>query len=542
MSRRALAVVVLVFLAWGALGIWRSSFTLGGERWFPLADDQMVSMRFAKHLAEGQGLVWNTALFNGYPGAHPNFLRVEGFSNPLWTGVMALVHLTGSPVQLLGLWVKLLALFCLVANLVVVRRMAHEVAPEQPVAAWTAVALAAASAPLLYWAVMGFEVALLVLLVDLALLGLVRWQDPADRRALLAPSAWLALAVWVRLDAVVAVAVAVVYVAWRGRERWLRCGLVPVVVVGASLALQTAARLAYYGDWVPNTYHLKMTGYPEELRVATGAIWLALTLKGPGLLVLASAFGLAAWRGDGRMRLLVGLLLAQAAYSVWVGGDAWEENGLANRFLAIGLPALAVLIGWALARLVGRSAFSHPAVAALLIVLAAVALEGKGDPDRTVRWLAADLPYKADDYRELTALSKAVADVTTPNANVAVVWAGLLPYLTDLTCIDLLGKSDHSVVNAPARTFEQVGDLFQWRNPTHDEWGHFYPGHLKWHYPWSIGRLKPDVIAQQWGPPADLAPYLGDYQPVALGGDPRLTVALRKGSPNVRWDVVSGAR
>ena len=97
--------------AWAAVGVWRSSFTLGGERWFPLADDQMVSMRYAKNLAEGQGLVWNAV----EPARQPDtFHRVEGFSNPLWTAVMALVHLTGLPTPLLGLVVKVLALLCLV--------------------------------------------------------------------------------------------------------------------------------------------------------------------------------------------------------------------------------------------------------------------------------------------------------------------------------------------------------------------------------------------------------------------------------------------
>jgi len=537
MSRRALALVIVVFLAWGSMGIWRSSFTLGGERWFPLADDQMVSMRYAKHLAEGRGLTWNAI-----PVPDDVAGPVEGFSNPLWTGVMALVHLTGLPAPLLGLVVKLLALLCLAANLGVVRHLARAVAPGRPVAEWAAVALTALSAPLLYWAVMGFEVALLVLLVDLALQGVVRWRPEDGWRGLVAPSAWLALAVWVRLDAAVVVAVVAAYVSWRARDQEVLLGLVPLLVVGASLGLQTVARVACFGEWLPNTYTLKMTGYPALLRMASGAIWLGLAAWGPGLLVELPALGLAAWRGDARVRLLVGLVAAQAAYSVWVGGDAWEENALANRFVSVGLPAFAVVIGWALARLSERPAFSRPLVAALLLALAAVALEGKGDPERTARWLAADLPYKADDYRELTALSRAVADVTTPDATLAVVWAGLVPYLTDRPAIDLLGKSDPRVARSPAHTFEQVGATFLWRNPTGTAWGHFYPGHLKWDYAWSVGDLKPDVIVQQWGPPADLAPYLKDYGAVALGGEQRLTVALRKGSPRVRWDVLGRTR
>jgi hypothetical protein len=453
---------------------------------------------------------------------------------------MAAVHLTGLAAPLLGLVVKALALLCLAANVLVVRRLARVVVPDRPVAEWTAVVLTALSAPLLFWAVMGFEVALLVLLADLALLGLARWRVQDGWRGLVVPSAWLALAVWVRLDAAVVAMVAVLYVTWRARDDEVLMGLVPLLAVGASLAVQTALRLALYDQWLPNTYYLKMTGYPVLLRVAAGSIWLGLAAWGPGLLVELPALGWAVLRKDHRLWLLVGVVGTQCAYSAWVGGDAWEENGLANRFVAVGLPAFAVIIGGAFARLAERPPFGRPLVVGLLVALAALALEGRGQPERTAAWLTADLPYKSDDARELVALSRALSDVTTPEARVAVVWAGFVPYLTDRPCIDLLGKCDAVIAQFPAHGFDEVGQAFSWRNPTGDAWGHFYPGHLKWHYRWSVGRLKPDVIAQQWGPPADLAPYLNDYQPVALGGDPRLTVALRKGSPNVRWDRLTG--
>jgi len=537
MSRRALAAVIVVFLAWGAVGVARSSFTLGGERWFPLADDQMVSMRYAKNLAGGHGLTWNPPSASRGAGDGE---RVEGISNPLWTFAMAGLHLTGLPAPLLGLAVKLVALALLAANLAVVRRLAQELAPHAPVAAWGAVVLTAGASSLLYWAVQGFEVALLVLLIDLALFGLVRWRG--DARGLLAPSMALGVATLVRLDAAVAALVAVLFVAATARGSRLRKAAIPAGIILGFLAFQTVLRLATYGEWLPNTYALKMTGYPTLLRVGTGLVWLGLAAWGAGLVVALPALGLAAWAGDARRRLLAGLVVAAAAYSAWVGGDAWEELGLANRFVAVGLPAFAVLVGLLLARLAERPPFARPLVAGLLIALAALALEGKGQPERTLAWIRADLPYKAAEYRELTALARAVADVTAPDARVAVVWAGLLPYLVDRPCIDLLGKSDRVVARGEAARFETAGPFFTWRNPTGNAWGHFYPGHLKWNYAWSVGEQRPDVIAQVWGDTSGLQPYLKDYQSVALGGDPRLTVGLRKGSPRVRWERLSAPR
>ena len=69
-----------------------------GQRIFWLDDDQMISMRYARHVAEGLGPVWN-------PGE-----RVEGYTNPAWMLVMAGVHLVPMPDGTTSAVVKLLAL------------------------------------------------------------------------------------------------------------------------------------------------------------------------------------------------------------------------------------------------------------------------------------------------------------------------------------------------------------------------------------------------------------------------------------------------
>ena len=61
------------------------SDTLDGVRYWWLADDAMISMRYGRNLAEGLGLVWNAGE------------KVEGYTNLLWTLFMALVHLTPLP-------------------------------------------------------------------------------------------------------------------------------------------------------------------------------------------------------------------------------------------------------------------------------------------------------------------------------------------------------------------------------------------------------------------------------------------------------------
>jgi hypothetical protein len=75
-----------------------------------------------------------------------------------------------------------------------------------------------------------------------------------------------------------------------------------------------------------------------------------------------------------------------------------------------------------------------------------------------------------------------VRDATTPEASVAVVWAGMIPYFARRPSVDLLGRSDRTIARMAPRTKR------------------FWPGHTKWDYEHSIGRLRPDLILQLWMP------------------------------------------
>ncbi len=66
-------LIAIGYVAYAAIFIFQSSFVVAGERFFTLFDDAMISMRYARNLADGFGLVWN-------PGEGP----VEGYSNFLW--------------------------------------------------------------------------------------------------------------------------------------------------------------------------------------------------------------------------------------------------------------------------------------------------------------------------------------------------------------------------------------------------------------------------------------------------------------------------
>src|SRR3984893_3710171 len=76
----------------------KTSNEIGGARYFVLPDDGMISMRFARNLASGLGLVWNK-------GEH-----VQGFTNPAWTLLMTFVHFLRVPDRMSSLPMPLASL------------------------------------------------------------------------------------------------------------------------------------------------------------------------------------------------------------------------------------------------------------------------------------------------------------------------------------------------------------------------------------------------------------------------------------------------
>jgi hypothetical protein len=76
-----LAPLLSLLALWAGWLIYRTSFVVGGHRWFVLFDDAMISMTYARNLVEGHGLAWARW---GSP--------VEGFTHPLWTFLMIPVN------------------------------------------------------------------------------------------------------------------------------------------------------------------------------------------------------------------------------------------------------------------------------------------------------------------------------------------------------------------------------------------------------------------------------------------------------------------
>lgn len=522
---RAVALLLLAHLAYAGVFVWKSSFLVEGERHFVLFEDMMISMSYARTLAGGDGLVL-------FPGAD----RVEGFSDPLWVGVMTLAHLLPLSPAKISLSMQLLAVVLLTATLWLVYGIALEISGGVRAPALGAVLLTATYWPLENWAVQGTDVApamfLVALAVRLSLGRRARRVRPTTVYAL------LGMATLLRLDLLPAAGCLAV---WRvltrrsgeddggGARRELLLG---GSILAAFVALQTLARLAYYGEWLPNSYFLKLTGFPLLPRLATGLYWIANLVVYLGVVPVALVLVWGVCSRDGAKKLLAALFLTQVAYSVWVGGDAWEGFG-ADRFVAIAMPFLFTLLALGLWRLVSRIAESapdgrdrlvRPAIfVPLLLGLALQANLFAGDLG-DLRWLAWK-GMSGGSWPRQVERAAVIRSLTRPEARVAVLAAGTIGYFLDRPLVDLLGKNDAHVARLPMHRLD------------YPVWRRFYPGHLKWDYGYSIGELRPDVVASIGPAPEEAAPYLArDYVTLCSGG---WVFWARRDSERVRWDRIT---
>jgi hypothetical protein len=521
---------LLASAAFSAVFVWRASFRVAGVLHFSLFDDAMISMTYARNLADGHGLQWTA-------GGD----RVEGITNPLWTLVMAVVQLAPIPDRLASLPVMVLGAASVLAAAVLARAVTRRLAPGSRLAPTFALWAVGLCYPLLYWSLRGMEAGVVVVLVLLGLHACLRLRD-GERSAVAVLAAVVAVGVWVRLDFALFAAVFVggAVVLWVRGVVPRRAAVVPLASLLVAVVAQEVARFTYYGALVPNTYTLKVAGVPLDDRLTRGvegiAVVLAFGAAALGLLALPAVRELR--RRDGfACGLVVAAVILPFAYSAAVGGDSWEWMRYSNRFvlpsvvlvtclamrgieLVVGaaasanrLPALVAacgLAGVAVAGVAlldrvderwarfpsgvdGRPGAWHVAAAIAVVVSATLALRSRAvatalcavavsvavsGPAVQHWWLHNGVDVDGDERMVRFAL--ALREVTAPDAHVAVVAAGSLIYFSERPGLDLLGKSDERIARTQVRDEDAQ------------------PGHQKWDYDISILGDRPEVVAQLW--------------------------------------------
>ena len=290
-------------------------------------DDAYISFRYAEHLANGEGLVFNNGEY------------VEGYTNFLWVVLLGACRKIGADIQKSSLW---LGAICSVLTVIITLLLAERFSQygrREIFPTWF-VGLTLVSLTLNptfgVWAVAGLETPLFMFLLSLAV-----WQHLREIEkngfawsplifgllALTRPEGTMFFTLTLLHDATCS---------WRYAPQKIRLtkiagmiGLFAIIAVPHLLW-----RWSYYGSLFPNTYYAKVSGGGLRLSGIKYVVDFFLSFGGVAFFLVCCVFF--AYRRWKEYRTTYFLLLfgVSLAYFIYVGGD-WMPS---FRFFAPLLP------------------------------------------------------------------------------------------------------------------------------------------------------------------------------------------------------------
>lgn len=525
-------IIVVIFIGYGSAFIYRTSFQINNQRYFCLADDEMISMKYAKNFACGYGLVWNK-----------DDERVEGYTNLLWVLYMSVFHLFPIPASKISLFIQMSGLLFLVLNLFAVRKIAKLVSNNSKFVYISSVFFTAFYFPLNYWSLHGFEISALVLLINLSAILIVKAQK--SNKFNFIPYLLLALATLLRPDMIVSYIVVIIYLLTSNKTWGNKNTLYSLIPLILFLFGQTLFRLFYYGELLPNTYYLKMTGYPLLIRFSRGLLVFLDFIWKTNWVLLLMPFSLIFLNKYKYLKLLFMIVIGQILYSIYVGGDAWEWFGVCNRFIVIAMPLFFILFSLSVYEIssyikklltIKSESLKFNVCLILFLIFSLFSFNFMNGLQHTADWMLFKPPFQVLAHKSSIESGLYIEKITIADAKVAVVWAGAMPYFVDRHYVDLLGRNDKKIAREEMRKYNRSKKLFAINNITNSKYTFFYPGHLKWSYHYSIGQRRPDVIAQLWGDVNEAIPYLRKhYIGIVYKGS---QIFLRRNSKHIHWKKI----
>ncbi|MCP5301522.1 MAG: hypothetical protein H6954_17565 [Chromatiaceae bacterium] len=416
-------------------------------------DDAFISFRYAQHLVDGHGLVWNIG------EAQP----VEGYTNFLWVLLIAIgLHLGIAA----DTWSIVLGFACGLGTLFFTYRLAHRLTGSVPLA-MLAVFLLGTNYSFSAYITGGLETQLQALLVVLAFHLAFRIDDarragqPVTRLAF-GLSLVMAAAAMTRLDSVLLAGIAWIGAAWSlwccrgddagndaagggaGRGRDLLALLLPGLLIGVAWF---AFKLAYYGSVFPNTFFVK-TG-PITRETLRAGIWYVTSFHFYYGLLLPYALLVLGHRrllGDARSRLLAAVVVLWGLYVIKIGGDFMEYRQMVPI-----MPLIYVLVASAFSIIGGMLA--RAALVAFLLAQSFIhgtshwgyhGIEAVDELRAHVYDVGFDRSWKlvGETLHSLFGANADHADGGSEPVTIAVTAAGAIPFYSNLRTIDMIGLND----------------------------------------------------------------------------------------------------
>jgi hypothetical protein len=438
----SVAVPIIVFVAHSSLF------------WGWIVDDAGISFAYARNLAEGHGLV-----------SQPGLERVEGYSNPLWVGLL-------TPLMALRLFdpvvtPKLLSLALVGASFALLYQTMTLVAGPRdgrwlPVAQGLPLLLLSLNTSFVVWTTSGLENPLFVLELSLMLLLAMRVACGAEMTwpTAAALGVTAAAAALTRPDAVLLAFAYPALLLWGGlsAER-LRHLAGYVLAFGVPMVAFLVLRLFYYGELYPNTYYAKggvtLADLDLKLNDLRDAVLGFPAMEAQWLALAAVVVGLTVFRTPALR--VAGVFLACSVASVLLLPADWMRE---SRFFSGLEVVFYVVVGLELLYLaqgVGRTRAEVAKTGALAVAVLALVASTGWFVDRSLRF--SDDPtvpmsevesYFGDRFEGYARL------LGVKDPSLLTLDIGGLLYDSDLRVYDLVGLTDKTI----ARTLQHDRKAF----------------------------------------------------------------------------------
>ena len=469
MAKRILIFILLIHTVLFIWAVYEQSFTTSKGRYILLADDAMISMKYAYNLVHHGQLVWQQGQ------------KVMGITNPGWTAIMALTLLINLPLRIASLPIVIINLLVDLLLIIIVFKAILKCCGFPSAVIFGG--FLSVLTPLIFFSTLGLETPLQTLLVTSAIISVIP-KENSDRLVDYPLRTFLILAaativrpdsgLFLLLFSVAAIRDAIVL-------RQERAKIIRVMSIsGSIIAAMLLAQKIYYGDWLPNTFYLKATGGAKSIYWGWKYFLKGLVDDGIIPIFVFAAIGIIEWickRNTRDKGIVVAIIvLVWLGYIIWTGGDSIPHS----RFFLPVLPLVFICGANGLKTImnifqmddflldvkIARRKLFLNILTALTIIATFIVL--------IIPLIRLKLVHP--HFIDRVFVAESLQNAKLPrNTTIALFEAGTIPFLLPrFEFYDLLGKNDRYI----ARTKAHYGLV----------------GHNKWDFDYSLGKFKPDII------------------------------------------------